>query len=124
MQKNKAGYHLDFQLNLVANGFNATGLTGIVVKVKKDGAPESTGAGGVSEISDGGYTYIVPQSETDADQVSWAMTHPQAITQRVNIFPVTSEAELAKVIKETEEFTVKQESVTSNTEVSVTETRV
>ncbi len=124
MQKNKAGYHLDFQLNLVANGFNATGLTGIVVKVKKDGAPESTGAGGVSEISDGGYTYIVPQSETDADQVSWAMTHPEAITQRVNIFPVTSEDELAKVIKSDELTRHVQGTINSQTDVEVTATRV
>ena len=126
MRRNEAGQHFNAQLNKLADGTNAIGLSGINITIEKDGGGESPGAGGVSETANGGYKYLFTQAETDAAHVVIAFGHSQAITQRFNIYTDdgTVTTELGKVIKSGELTRHVQGTINTNKDVEVTATRV
>ncbi|GAG09932.1 unnamed protein product [marine sediment metagenome] len=126
MKRNQAGQHFNFQMNLLANGFNATGLSAIDITIEKDGGGENTGMGGVAETANGGYKYLWTQNETDAYHLVLAVMHPSVGTQRFNIYTDDGSVstELAKVIKSGERSQYVQDAVNSNEDVEATVTRV
>jgi hypothetical protein len=125
MKRNQASQHFNAQLNLLANGFDATGLSGIDITIEKDGGGENTGLGGVAETANGGYKYLFTQAETDAYHIVIAFIHPQVMTQRFNIYTDDGmQVEIAKIIKSGETARHVQGTVHTNKDVEATATRV
>jgi len=126
MKRNQAGQILAFQMNKLSDGTNADGLTGISAKVEIDGGGEANGLGSIVATSRGGYKYLWPQGETDGYHVAVSFYHPQAITQRFNIYTDDGSVgtELAKVIKSGETARHVQGTVHTEEDVEATITRV
>lgn len=123
MIRNAPNQEIGFQLNLLANGQEAVGLTPSV-RVKKDGSSETSGLGSVVETGNGGYNYLPTQAETDSPHVAFTMRSPTVITQKLNVYTSTTQAELAKVIKSGETGRHVKGTVHSNSDVESTVTRV
>jgi hypothetical protein len=125
MKRNQAGQHFGFQMNKLADGTNADGLSGIDVQIELDGGGMDTASGGVTFESLGGYKYLFTQAETDAYHIVIVFFHSTAITQRYNIYTDDGlTVEIGKIIKSGEAVNVKQDSVVSEEEVNATTTRI
>jgi hypothetical protein len=125
MKRNQSGQHISFQENSLANGFGLTGLTGISVLIEIDGGGQSTGLGGVTPQANGAYKYLFTQAETNGYQIAIQISHPEAITQVMNIYTDDGlQVEVAKIIKSGETARNVQGTVHTNKDVEVTATRV
>jgi len=88
MRKNVAGQSVDFQMISKTDGSDVTTGTP-TVSYKLDGGTYTTGSGTSSHDGSGLWEYIPTQAETNGDKASYQMVLSGAVSQTINVWPVS-----------------------------------
>ena len=89
MRKNVASQFLAFQMTLATDGTTAVTSGTPTVYYTIDGGAQGTGAGASVHEGNGQWSYAPAQAETNGDHVIFTMVLATAITQAVNVYPVS-----------------------------------
>ena len=88
MRKNTATQYVAFQMNSSTDGSAITTGTPTVYYTI-DGGTQGTGAGASTHEGNGQWSYAPAQAETNGDHVAFTMALSGAISQTVNVWPVS-----------------------------------
>lgn len=88
MRKNVAGQYVAFQMNSTTDGSAVTAGTPTVYYTI-DGGTQGTGAGSAVHEGNGQWSYAPAQAETNGSHVAFTMALSGAISQTVNVWPVS-----------------------------------
>lgn len=88
MRKNTASQYVAFQMNSATDGSAVTAGTPTVYYTI-DGGAQGTGAGTATHEGNGQWSYAPTQAETNGDHVAFTMVLASAISQTVNVWPVS-----------------------------------
>ena len=88
MIKNQSGQVVAFQLISATTGSAVTSGSPTVY-VTKDGGSQSSGGGSIVHKGNGQWEYTPTKDETNADHVAFTITLATAVSQTVNVYPVT-----------------------------------
>jgi len=88
MRKNTASQTIAFQMNATADGTPVTSGTPTVYYTV-DGGAQGTGGGASVHEGNGQWTYTPAQAETNGSHVAFTMALTNAISQTVNVWPVS-----------------------------------
>ena len=89
MRKNVASQTIAFQMTLATDGTTAVTSGTPTVYYTVDGGTQGTGAGTSTHEGNGQWSYTPAQAETNGDHVIFTMVLATAITQAVNVYPVS-----------------------------------
>jgi hypothetical protein len=89
MRKNVASQTIAFQMTLATDGTTAVTSGTPTVYYTVDGGTQGTGAGTSTHEGNGQWSYVPAQAETNGDHVIFTMVLATAITQAVNVYPVS-----------------------------------
>ena len=89
MRKNVASQTIAFQMTLATDGTTAVTSGTPTVYYTIDGGTQGTGAGTAAHEGNGQWSYSPAQAETNGDHVIFTMVLATAITQAVQVYPVS-----------------------------------
>lgn len=90
MRKNVASQYVAFQMNSTTDGSAVTSGTPTVYYTI-DGGTQGTGAGTATHEGNGQWSYAPAQAETNGNHVAFTMALSGAISQTVNVYPVSTD---------------------------------
>lgn len=88
MRKNVAGQYVAFQMNSATDGSAVTSGTPTVYYTI-NGGTQGTGSGTAAHEGNGQWSYAPAQAETNGNHVAFTMVISGAISQTVNVWPVS-----------------------------------